>query len=519
VTETVDAVVIGSGPNGLVGAILLADAGWDVLVLEEQPTPGGAVRTEELTEPGFRSDVMSAFYPLAAGSPVVDALGLTDHGLRWRHADLVVAHPATDGTCASLSRDLDETAASLDAFAPGDGDAWRELYRRWEHTGRHLVRGLFTPFPPVRALLGIVAAEGGPRGMLDFVRFGMLPARRLGEEVFDGEGGRRLLAGNALHADLTPDSAGGGLYGWVLCGLGQQHGWPVPEGGAGNLAKAMISRLEAAGGRVECGDAVTSVLTANGRAAGVRTAGGREVRARRAVLADVAAPALYDGLVDDAYVPRRLRDDLRRFQWDTSTVKVDWSLDGPIPWTHPDARRAGTVHVTESVQTLAVHATELANRERPTAPFCLVGQYAAYDPTRQPEGKECAWAYTHVPQGLDWDEASVGAFADLMEEQIEAVAPGFRALVRKRHVLAPGDLEARDRNLRHGAINQGTAQIHQQLVFRPTPGLARPETPLRGLYLASASAHPGGGVHGACGANAAKAALLHAAPLKRLGRS
>ena len=501
--ETVDAVVVGSGPNGLVGAILLADAGWDVLVLEEQATPGGAVRTEELTEPGFHSDVMSAFYPLAAGSPVIDELDLQSHGLRWRHSELVCAHPTSDGTCASLSRDLDETCASLDTFAAGDGDAWRQLYARWERTGKHLVRGLFSPFPPIRALLGIVAAERGPRGMLDFVRFGLLPARRLGEETFAGEGGRRLLAGNALHADLTPESAGGGLYGWVLCGLGQQHGWPVPEGGAGNLAGALLSRLRSAGGRVECGDRVTSVLTAGGRASGVRTAGGREVRARRAVLANVAAPQLYEELVDP---PRPLR----RFQWDSATVKVDWSLDGPIPWTHPDAHRAGTVHVTEGVNELAVHATELANGELPSAPFLLVGQYAAFDATRQPEGKETAWAYTHVPHGISWDDERTAAFADLMEEQIETVAPGFRGLIRRRHVLAPPDLEARDRNLRDGAVNQGTAQIHQQLVFRPTAGLARPETHVRGLYLASASAHPGGGVHGGCGANAAKAALLHA---------
>jgi phytoene dehydrogenase-like protein len=202
---------------------------------------------------------------------------------------------------------------------------------------------------------------------------------------------------------------------------------------------------------------------------------------------------------------------MRRFQWDSSTVKLDWSLDGPIPWSHPDARRAGTVHVSDSVASLAVHATQLTNGEWPTDPFLLVGQYAAYDPTRQPVGKETAWAYTHIPQGLEWDPA----FPDRMEEVIERVAPGFRKLIRHRHVLAPHDLEARNRSLVGGALNSGTAQLHQQVVFRPTPGLARPETPLRGLYLASASAHPGGGVHGACGANAAKAALLHA----RLRRS
>ena len=296
----------------------------------------------------------------------------------------------------------------------------------------------------------------------------------------------------------------------MLCGLGQQHGWPVPEGGAGNLAGALLNRLRGAGGRVECGDRVTSVLTAGGRASGVRTAGGREVRARRAVLTDVAAPQLYDELLDPPASRRASATGCGRFQWDSATVKVDWSLDGPIPWSHPDARRAGTVHVTEGVKELAVHATELCNGELPSAPFCLVGQYAAFDPTRQPEGKETAWAYTHVPHDVAWDDERTAAFADLMEEQIETVAPGFRGLIRRRHVLAPPDLEARNRNLRDGAVNQGTAQIHQQLVFRPTTGLARPETHVRGLFLASASAHPGGGVHGGCGANAAKAALMHA---------
>ncbi|MBA3301973.1 MAG: NAD(P)/FAD-dependent oxidoreductase, partial [Thermoleophilaceae bacterium] len=249
------------------------------------------------------------------------------------------------------------------------------------------------------------------------------------------------------------------------------------------------------------------VLVRGGRAHGVRLEGGEEIHARRAVLADVGAPQLYEQLLEPAEVPGALRDDLRRFQYDTGTVKVDWALDGPIPWSAPDARRAGTVHVADGIEELSGHALEIVRGELPTRPFLLLGQYAHFDPTRAPAGREAAWAYTHVPQGLEWDAGRAAGFADRMEEQVESRAPGFRALIRSRHVFTPDRLEAANRNLVGGALNGGTAQLHQTLVFRPTPGLGRAETPVRGLYLASASAHPGGGVHGACGANAARAAL------------
>ncbi len=239
-----------------------------------------------------------------------------------------------------------------------------------------------------------------------------------------------------------------------------------------------------------------------GRATGVRTAGGETIGGARAILADCGAPALYERMLPE---PHRIP--LKRFQYDNGTVKVDWTLDGPIPWIHEDARRAGTVHVTEGLDALSEHAAELNKGEMPTQPFLLLGQYASYDPQRVPEpGKEVAWAYTHIPSQA-WDESRSEEFADLMEEQVERVAPGFRQLIRKRHVFTPVGLERADQNLVGGSVNGGTAQIHQQLVFRPAPGLARPETHVDGLYLASAAAHPGGGVHGACGANAAHAAL------------
>ena len=522
-----DAVVIGSGPNGLVAANLLADAGWAVDVLEAEPEPGGAVRSAELTLPGYVHDRFSAFYPLGVASPHLRALRLDQHGLKWRRSPLAVAHPAPDGTVAALSLDEDETAASLDAFAPGDGAAWHRYMEHFDRVGFPFLRALLDPFPPLRSGAGLVRALG-PAGVLDFARFGLLPVRRNAQEEFAGDGAARLLAGNALHADVAPETPGSALFAWVLVGVGQRMGWPVPEGGAGELTAALVRRLESRGGRVICGTRVGRVLVRGGRAVGVCTDDGREVDARRAVLADTGAPQLYLRLLDREHVPDRVLRELRRFQYDNATVKVDWALDAPIPWTSSEVRRAGTVHVADGVDHLTLGSAEMAAGRIPGRPFLIVGQYAPVDPTRAPEGAETAWGYTHVPQrvrgdagpdGLrgDWqDPAERERFADRMEEQIEPLAPGFRASIKARHIVMPPDLERQNANLVGGSINGGTAQLHQQLVFRPVPGLGRSETPVAGLFLASASAHPGGGVHGACGANAARAALRERGPLKRL---
>jgi len=515
-TSSYDAVVIGAGPNGLTAANLLADSGWSVRLLEANPEPGGAVRTGELTLPGFRHDLFSAFYPLAVAAPVLQRLRLDQYGLRWCRSEVALANPTLDGRCARICSDIDDTAASLDEYHPGDGAAWRDLFDQWERWREPLLDALFTPIPPIGAGARLLRAIG-LRRLGEAARFALLPVRRMAEENFGGEGGGLLLAGNALHSDIGPDNNGSGIFGWLLSCLAQDVGYPVPEGGAGALTRALVARLESSGGELTCGQRVTSVVVEDGRAAGVITEHDERIEATRAVLADVDAPTLYGRLVGEEHLPERFRRRLNAFQWDASTVKFDWALSGPVPWSADGAAAAGTVHLAESLDHLTTWMAQLACRQIPSAPFVLFGQQSVLDPSRAPSGSATAWAYTHVPREVrgdagdaaisgDWTERDVERFAERVERQIERFAPGFRSLILARHVMSPAAMEAANSNLVGGAINGGTAQIHQQLIFRPVPGFGRANTPVRGLFLASASAHPGGGVHGGAGALAARAA-------------
>jgi phytoene dehydrogenase-like protein len=457
--EKVDAVVIGGGPNGLVAANVLADAGWSVVVCEAADEPGGAVRSAEITASGFSTDLGSAFYPLGIASPVLSELELNRYGLQWRHAPTVLAHVTPDDRCVVLARDLERTVASVEAFAPGDGSAWRELYAEWLRIRHDLMETVLRPFPPVRSGLRLLRTLGAAEAVR-FARTVTQPARRFVEERFAGEGARLLVAGNAMHTDLGPDEAGSAVFGWLLSMTAQELGFPVPAGGAGMITEALMQRLRERGGRVDCGRRVSKVLLRGSRAVGVRDADGDPVLASRAVLADIAAPLLYRELVGEDALPPRFVTDLDRFEWDDSTIKVNWALREPIPWTAAGARGAGTVHLGADLAGLRTFASDVSVGRVPEHPFLLLGQMTTSDPSRSPAGTESAWAYTHVPRDLEWDDDALREHVQRIESVVERNAPGFRSLIKARAVQGPLELQRQDESLVQGAINGGTAAMH-----------------------------------------------------------
>jgi phytoene dehydrogenase-like protein len=492
-----DAAVIGSGPNGLTAAIRLAEAGRSVVVLEAADAPGGAVRTEELTLPGFRHDTFSSVYPAGAASPVFGRMPLAEHGLEWVHPAACYSTPLPDGSAPTLYQSMDKTVASLNAVHAGDGDEWAAFATPFLDSWDALRATMLAGFPPVGGSLKLLLSAG-PLGTAKFAR--LLPETTvgLGRRVFDGGAARAWLYGSAMHGDTPPNKPGGAIAAAYLNWMGHAVGWPSPRGGAGALAGALVSYLESLGGVVRCGARVASVTSAGGRATGVVVDGGERIDAP-IVIADVMPHALA-ALAGDA-LSGWYRALIKRYVYGPGTLKLDWALDGPIPWTNPDVRGAGTVHVggaeDELLATIAASAEGL-----PEKPFLLMGQQSIADPTRAPAGKHTAWAYTHGPAAATgWD-----AHAERVEAQVERYAPGFRDLILARHVLSPADLQARNANLVGGDVGGGS-YVLRQVIFRPVPTLTPYRTPLKGLFLGSAAAFPGGAVHGVPGDAAAAAAL------------
>jgi len=485
----------------------LAAAGVDVLVLEQGPTPGGAVASSEDALPGFVHDPCSGFFPLTAASPAFRALGLERHGLEWINPRVPMAHPQAGGRAMLLQRDLEATASSLDAVAPGSGEAWSSFMGPLLPHAELLVRSGLEPFPPIGPASRLFLRLR--RGAVDLARLMLGSATTMGRELFGQEAPTAWLCGSTAHSDLSPGAAGGGAFAFVLQMLGHLVGWPFPRGGAGRLSEAMVARLRELGGRVRCGVRVEEILCRGGRAAGVRLAGGEELAAD-AVVATVSAGSL-GAMLPDGALPGRLLRRLRRWRYGLGTFKLDWALSQPVPWEAEEARQAAVVHVAGTLDELFKSAEESGRGHVPAAPTLVTGQHTVHDPSRAPDGKHTFYAYARVPSEPDVPDEEI---AERAEARIEAFAPGFRQLILARSLRGPARLERDNPSLVGGDLGGGSFELDQQLVFRPAPELVRYRTPLGGLYVGGTSVHPGAGVHGACGAGAAGAVLSDRSPLR-----
>jgi phytoene dehydrogenase-like protein len=465
-----DAVVIGSGPNGLAAAVTLAGAGLSVLVRERSDAPGGGARTLPLTLPGYLHDHCSAIHPLAAGSPLFRRLDLASRGLRWVAPPAAAAHPFDDGTAALLLRSTADTAELLGA----DGRPWRALFDPLARSFEPLMD------ETLGALIHL------PRHPLLLARFGisaLLPARGLAEARFRGPRARALFAGLAAHSILPLERSPSAAFGLVLGAAAHAVGWPFPEGGAQGIADALAALLRERGGEIETGAEVRSL---------------RDLPSARLALLDLTPRQVLrvagDGL------PARYRRALARFRYGPGAFKVDYALSGPIPWRARECARAGTVHLGGTLEEIAAAEQAVAGGEMPARPFVLLAQHTLFDPSRAPPGRHTAWAYCHVPRGWGGDATAA------LEDQIERFAPGFRDVVLARAVRGPAELERDNPNLVGGDVGAGESSLVQTM-FRPAARAVPWSTPLRGVYLCSASTPPGGGVHGMCGFHAARAAL------------
>ena len=490
------AVVIGAGHNGLVAAIHLAAHGIDVTVLEHAPAPGGATSSAEVTLPGFVHDHCAAFVPMAAASPAIRELALERDGLRWIDPAVVMAHPFEDGEAIVLHRDVAATVASLGP----SGRCWREAMDLMLPLATPLVESVLSPLPPVRPAARLALGLGAETA--EWTRRLLGSVEALGLDLFAGD--RRAtawLAGSAQHSGLPPSTTLSGAFGFLLQLLGHRHGWPFPRGGMGELGGALVRRAEREGARVRCAAPVTGVLVRGGRVEGVRLAGGETVAAD-AVVSTVSAGVL-GRLVPDGALTPRLDRRLRRWRYGTGVFKLDYALSAPVPWRAEQARDAAVVHVGGDLDALSVAAQTAQRGELPERPALVVGQQSRYDRSRVPGAGETLYVYGHVPAGF----SEIDAVAERFEAQLERFAPGFAGVVRARAARSPAQSEAENPSLVGGDLGGGSYELDQQLVFRPAPGLARYRSPLAGLYVAGASVHPGGAVHGVSGRGAARALL------------
>jgi phytoene dehydrogenase-like protein len=462
-----DAVVVGSGPNGLAAAITLARSGRSVLLIERADTVGGGTRSAELTEPGFVHDVCSAIHPLAAGSPFFTELPLANHGLELVQPSAPLAHPLDDGTAVMLERSVEETAAGLGA----DGEVYRHLFGPLVTHKERLLPFLLGSRPLTRHPL---TAAG----------FGLLALRSAVGLAgrFREERAKALFIGLAAHSIQSLRRSPTASFGLVLGLLGHAYGWPIARGGSQAIADALASYLRSLGGEIETGRTVKSV---------------DELPSSNATLLDLT-PRQVIGVAGHRLPARYLRA-LRRYRYGPGVFKVDWALDGPVPWTAEDCSRAGTVHLGGTAAQIVESEDAVWRGKAPERPYVLVAQQSLFDETRAPDSKHTLWAYCHVPNGSTVD------MTERIESQIERFAPGFGDRILARSTMGPREVEAYDPNYVGGDINGGVQDL-RQLYTRPVIRLNPYSTPVEGLYICSSSTPPGGGVHGMCGYFAAKAA-------------
>ena len=465
-----DAVVVGAGPNGLAAGVALAGAGWSVTVHEAAEVIGGGTRTEALTLPGFLHDVCSAVHPMGAGSPFFGTLPLGDHGLEWIHPPVQLAHPFDDGTAAALVSSTAETGATLGP----DGEAYRRLLDPFVERWGPLFEDALAP--PLRL-------PGHPLLMARLGWRGLRSATGLASSVFEGERGRAFFLGLAAHTLLPLDRAPTAAFGLMLAIGGHGPGWPVARGGSRAIAEALAGVLRERGGRIVTGSPVGNV---------------DDLPAATAVLLDLTPRQVLD--VAGHRLPPRYRQRLRRYRYAPGVFKVDWALSEPIPWTAPECREAGTVHLGGGPDAIVRSAAAAWHGRSDDAPYVLLSQPSLIDPSRAPPDRHTAWAYCHVPHGDTRDRTAA------IERQVERFAPGFGDVILARATMDTAAFEAHDPNLVGGDIGGGVQDL-AQLFFRPVPAVDPYATPVPGLFLCSASTPPGGGVHGMCGWNAARSVL------------
>jgi len=462
-----DAYVIGAGPNGLAAGIRLAQAGVSVVILEAEATIGGACRSAELTLPGFTHDLGASVFPLGAGSPFFRTLPLEQFGLEWIQPDAPVAHPLDGGDAVVLERSLAATAESLGEDAEAYWKLLRPIVEAWDGLDYDVLS------PPHWPLRPIAFAKFGLAGIWSL--------NALARADFRNERTRALLAGIAAHSMLPLDALFSGAFGLLLAATAHAVGWPIARGGAQRLTNALAQYFTSLGGTIVRNCAIDSL---------------DELPPARLILCDVTPHALLR--LAGSRLPAKYRAQLMRWRYEVGAFKMDWALDGPIPWTNPEVARAGTVHVGGSWQEIAACERAATEQRAPERPAIILAQHTLFDSTRAPAGKHTAWGYCHVPAGSREDMSA------RIEAQIERFAPGFRDRILARSVLAPHDLERHDRNLVGGHINGGLPDLWQIFV---RPSLQFYRTPARGVYLCSSSTPPGGGVHGMCGFHAAEWAL------------